>query len=165
MPTPGTLGTERQTTPGMSQTRQPGPQQVEIWPNTHFVFYPAVSGNRKRKRQATPAEPDSEMMSTSDSKTSSTVDTLTLEGKDGKDFIIPDYPSDELTSSQSSESEPEEAPAENLSTGWSERVTRVDIQFHGDHVGPQNITDHINQPSQRAAPWPTISDSLAIGRN
>ena len=35
----------------------------------------------------------------------------------------------------------------------------------GDHVGPQNITDHINQPSQRAAPWPTISDSLAIGRN
>ena len=81
------------------------------------------------------------------SDTSSTVDTLTSEGKDEKDFILPDYPSDELTSSESSDSEPEEAPAENLSTGWSERVTRVDTQFHGDHVGPQNIPDHINHES------------------
>ena len=58
-----------------------------------------------------------------------------------------DYPSDELTSSELSDSEPEEAPAENLSTGWSERATRVDTQFHGDHVGPQNIPDHINHES------------------
>ena len=118
----------------------------EIWPNIHFVFYPAVSGPRKRKRQAT-ADPDSETMSPSDSDTSSTVDTSTSEGGDEKDFILPDYPSDELTSSESSDSEPEEAPAENLSTGWSERVTRVDTQFHGDHVGPQNIPDHINHES------------------
>ena len=57
------------------------------------------------------------------------------------------YPSDELTSSESSASEPEESPDENLSTGWSERVTRVDTQFHGDQVGPQNIPDHINHES------------------
>ena len=31
--------------------------------------------------------------------------------------------------------------------GWSERVTRVDTQFHGDHVRPQNIPDHINHES------------------
>ena len=119
----------------------------EIWPNTHSVFFPAVSGARKRKRQATAADPDSETTSPSDSNTSSTVDTSTSEGEDEKDFILPDYPSDELTSSESSDSEPEEAPAENLSTGWSERVTRVDTQFHGDHVGPQNIPDHINHES------------------
>ena len=77
----------------------------------------------------------------------STVDTSTSEGEEEKDFILPDYPSDELTSSQLSESEPEEAPAENLSTGWSERVTRVDTQFHEDHVGPQNIPDPINHES------------------
>ena len=58
---------------------------------------------------------------------------------------LPDYPSDALTSSESSDSEPEEA--ENLSMGWSERVTRVDTQFHGDHVGPTNIPDHINHES------------------
>ena len=102
-----------------------------------LCFSPAVSGPRKRKRQATATDPDSKTTSPSDSDTSSTVDTSTLEGEDEKDFILPDYPSDELTSSESSESEPEEAPAENLSTGWSERVTRVDIQFHGDHVGPK----------------------------
>ena len=71
-------------------------------------------------------------MSPSDSDTSSNVE-------DEKDFLIPYYPSDELTSSESSETEPEEAPAENLSTGWLERVTLVNTQFHGDHVGPQNI--------------------------
>ena len=103
-----------------------------------FCFYPAVSGPRKRKRQATAADPDSETTSPSDSDTSSTVDTSTSEGEDEKDFILQNYPSDELTSSESSESEPEEAPAENLSTGWSERVTWVDTQFHGDHVDPQN---------------------------
>ena len=93
-----------------------------------------MSGPQKRRRQAT-ADPESETTS-SDSDSSSTVDTSTSEGEDEKDFILPDYPSDELTSSESSDSEPEEAPAENLSTGWSERVTRVDTQFHGDHVGP-----------------------------
>ena len=51
------------------------------------------------------------------------------------------------SASESREWEPEEAPAENLSTGWSERVTRVDTQFHGDHIGPQNIPDHINHES------------------
>ena len=94
-----------------------------------MFFYPAVSGPRKRKRQAT-ADPDSETTSSSDSNSSSTVDTSTSEGEDEKDFILPD--SDKLTSSVLSDSEPEEAPAENLSTGWSERVTRVDTQFHGD---------------------------------
>ena len=118
----------------------------EIWPNTLF-FSPALSSPRKRKRQATAADPDSETTSPSDSDTSSTVDTSTSEGEDEKDFILPDYPSDELTSSESSDSEPEEAPAENLSTGWSERVIRVDTQFHGDHVGPKNIPDHINHES------------------
>ena len=112
----------------------------EIWPNIHF--YPAVSGPKKRKCQAT-ADPESKTTS-SDSDSSS---TSTSEGEDEKDFILPDYPSDELTSSESSDSEPEEAPAENLSTGWSERVTRVDTQFHGDQVGPQNIPDHINHES------------------
>ena len=107
----------------------------EIWPNTHFVFLPQL------------AAPGKESADPSDSDTSSTVDTSTSEGEDEKDFILPDYPSDELTSSESSDSEPEEAPAENLSTGWSERVTQVDTQFHGDHVGPQNIPDHINHES------------------
>ena len=87
------------------------------------------------------------MTSPSDSDTSSTVNTSTSEGDDEKDFILPDYPSDKLTSSESSESEPEEAPAENLSMGWSEQVTRVNTQFHGDHLGPQNIPDHINHES------------------
>ena len=104
-----------------------------------------MSGPQKRRRQAT-TDPESETTS-SDSDSSSTVDTSTSEGEDEKDFILPDYPSDELTSSESSDSEPEEAPAENLSTGWSERVTPVDTQFHGDQVGPQNIPDHINHES------------------
>ena len=110
-----------------------------------MFFYPAVSGPQKRRRQAT-ADHESEATS-SDSDSSSTVDTSTSEGEDEKDFILPDYPSDELTSSESSDSEAEEAPAENLSTGWSERVTRVNTQFHGDQVGPQNIPDHINHES------------------
>ena len=114
---------------------------------TLLFFYPAVSGPRKRKRQAAAANPDSETTSPLDRDTLSTVDTSTSEGEDKKDSILPDYLSDELTSSESSESEPEEAPAENLSTGWSERVTRVDPQFHGDHVGPQNIPDYINHES------------------
>ena len=84
------------------------------------------------------------MTSSSDSDSSSTVDTSTSESEDEKDFILLDYPSEELTPSESSVSEPEEAAAENLSTGWSEPVTWVDTQFHRDHVGPQNIPDHIN---------------------
>ena len=158
--TPGPSGTQRQSTPGTSQSHQRGPQKrssggsvtnlavclshspFEIWPNIHFVFYPAVSSPRKRKRQAT-ADPDSETTSSSDSDSSSTVDTSTSEGEDEKDFILPDYLSDELTSSKSSDSEPEEAPAENLSMGWSERDTRVDTHFHG----AQNIPDYINHES------------------
>ena len=72
---------------------------------------------------------------------------LAAPGKESAKPPPPDYPSDEPTSSESSDSDPEEAPAENLSTGWSERVTRVDTQFHGDHVGYQNIPDHINHES------------------
>ena len=50
-------------------------------------------------------------------------------------------------SSDSSNSEPEDASAENLSMGWSQKVTRVDTQFLRDHIGPQNIPDHINNQS------------------
>ena len=106
-----------------------GSRRIFTW-----FFYPAFSGPKKRERQST-ADPDSEMMSSSDSDSSSTVDISTLEGEDEKDFILPDYPSDELTSSELSDLKPEEG--KNLSTGWSERVTRVDTQFHGDHVGPK----------------------------
>ena len=42
----------------------------EIWPNIHFVFYPAVSGPKKGKRQAT-ADPDRKTTSSSDSDSSS----------------------------------------------------------------------------------------------
>ena len=98
----------------------------EIWPKFILFFIPQLAAP-KRKRQAT-ADPDSEMTSSSDSDSSSTVNTSTSE--DEKDFILPDYLSDELTSSQSSDSEPEEAQAQNLSTGWSEQVPRVDTQFH-----------------------------------
>ena len=40
-----------------------------------------------------------------------------------------DYPSEERRSSESSDSEPVDASTENLITGWSERVTRVDTQL------------------------------------
>ena len=98
----------------------------EIWLNIHLVFYPTGSSTKKRKRQAT-TDPDSKPRSSSDSESSSTVNTSNSEGKDEKDFILPDYPSDELTFSDSSDSELEDAfaenaCAENLSTGWSERV-------------------------------------------
>ena len=131
-----------------------------IWPNIHFVFYPAGSGNKKRKRQST-ADPDSETTSSSDSDSSSTVDTSTSE--DEKDFILPDYPSDELTSSESSDSEPEEAPAENLSTGWSERVTLVDTQFHGGHVGPQKISQTTSTPRAPHCPSSSFSSTPISG--
>ena len=110
-PTLGPLGTQRQrrlerlraTSLGHRNVPREPPLQVgsgkslvvclshspsEIWPNTHFVFYPAVSGPRKRKRQATAADPDSETTSPSVSDTSSIVDTLTSEGEDEKDFIL-----------------------------------------------------------------------------
>ena len=83
-PTPIPSGTQRQTMPGTFQSRQPVPQKCssgaaaadivknfaiclsnspsEIWPNIHFVFYPAGSSPKKRKRQAT-ADPDSETTS------------------------------------------------------------------------------------------------------
>ena len=108
-----------------------------------LFFYPIGSSTKKRKRQAT-TKPNSEPASSSSSDSLSTVDTSRLEGEDEKDFILPDYPSYELTPSDSSDSDPENASAENLSTGWSEKVTRVDTQFLQDHVGPQNIPDHIN---------------------
>ena len=72
-----------------------------------LFFYRAVSGPKKRKRQAT-TDPDSETTTSSDSDSSSTVDTSTSE--DEKDFILPDYPSDELTSYESSDSEPQKYP-------------------------------------------------------
>ena len=52
----------------------------EIWPNIHFVFYPAVSDPKKRKRQAT-SDPDSETTSSLDSYSLSTVDPS--ESEDG----------------------------------------------------------------------------------
>ena len=57
-----------------------------------LFFYPAGSGPKKRKRQAT-ADPDSKTTSSSDSDSSSTINTS--EGEDEKDFILPDYPSEE----------------------------------------------------------------------
>ena len=53
----------------------------------------------------------------------------------------------QMTSSDLSDSEPEDASAQNLITGWSEKMTWVDTQFHRDHIGPQNIPDHINSQS------------------
>ena len=116
--TPGPSGTQRRTTPGISQRGQPVPQKrssgaatavivknlavclphtlSEICPNIHFVFFPAVSGPKKRKRQAI-TNPDSDKTSSSDSDSTSTVDT-TSEGEDEKDFIL-------------------SASVENLSTG------------------------------------------------
>ena len=107
-----------------------------------LFFYPTGSGPKKRKCQAT-TDPDSETPSSSEGDSWSTIDTSTSEGEEEKDFILLDYPSEDLTSSESSDSEPEEASVENLSTGCSEKVTLVDPQFLRDHVGPQNIPDHI----------------------
>ena len=76
------------------------------------------------------------------------MDTSSSEGEDKKDFFLPDYPSDELTSSDSSDNVPEDASAENLSMA-GRKITRVNAQFLQDHVCPQNISDHIN--NQRTA--------------
>ena len=89
----------------------------EILPNIHLVFYPTESSPKKRKLQAT-TDPDGKTTSSLDSESSSTVDTSSSEGEYEKDFILPDYPSEELTSSKSS-----------------------------DSVGPQNIPDDINNQS------------------
>ena len=93
----------------------------EILLNIHIAFLPTGTSAKKRKHQAT-TEADSEATSSSSSDSLSTMDTSSSELEDKKDFIIPDYPSEELMSSDSSDSEPEDATAENLSMGWSEKV-------------------------------------------
>ena len=184
--TPGPSGTQSQTMPGPSHTQshQPTPQKCssgtaragivenlhvkypsEIWPNIHLVFYPAGSSAKKRKRQAT-TDPDREPTSSLDSNSSTTVDTSSSEGEDEKDLILPDYPSEELTSSESSDSEPEDASAENLSMGWSETVTRVDTQFLRDHVGPKtsqttSTTRAPHFPSSGCSSMPNSGGSCA----
>ena len=105
-------------------------------------------------------------MSSLDSDSSTTVDTSSSEGEDEKDLILPDYPSEELTSSESSDSEPEDASAENLSTGWSERVTRVDTHFLRDHVGPKtsqttSTTRAPHFPSSSCSSMPNSGGSCA----
>ena len=117
-----------------------------IWPNTNLIFIPQLAAPGKGSAKPPPLTLTARR-SPHQTATPHPVDTSTSEGVDEKDFILPDYPSDELTSSESSESKPEEALAENHSMGWSERVTQVDTQFHGDHIGPQNIPDHINHES------------------
>ena len=77
-------------------------------------FHPTFSSTTKRKYQAI-TEPDSKNTSSSSSDSSSTVDTSRSETKDEKDFILSDFSSDELTSSNLSDSEPEDAYAKNLS--------------------------------------------------
>ena len=57
-------------------------------------FYPTGSSAKKRKCEAA-TEPDSKPTPSLDSDSSSTVDTSSSEGEDVKDFILPDYPSDQ----------------------------------------------------------------------
>ena len=106
-----------------------------------LVFNPRRSSAKKRKPKGR-HQPDSEPKSFLESDTSITMEALNSEGEDERDFIFLHYPSDELISSDSIESEPENA--ENLSTYWSEKVTGVDTLLHRDHVGPKNIQDNIN---------------------
>ena len=68
-------------------------------PNIHLVFHPTGSSPQKRKHQAI-TEPDIEPTSYLSSDSSITVDTSSSEGEDEKDFILPDYPSDELSDSE-----------------------------------------------------------------
>ena len=75
----------------------------EILPNIHLVFYPTGSRAKKRKCQAA-TDPVSEQKSSSSSDSSSTVDNSSLGMR---------------TYSNSSDWEPEEASAKNLSKGWS----------------------------------------------
>ena len=117
------------------------PSSSKILQNIHLVFYGTKSSTKKRKCQAV-TEPNSERASSTSSDSSSTVDTSSSE--DEKDFILLDYPSDELTSSDSSDSEPEDASTKNLSIGWSEKITRVDTQLLQDHIGPKHPRPHQN---------------------
>ena len=111
----------------------------EIWFGQIYTFFIPQGAVEERKRQAT-TDPDSETTSSSDSDSSSSLGTLSSEDEDEKDFLLSDYPSEELMSSEVSDFEPEDASAENLSTGWSERVTRVDTQFFQDDLGPQKTS-------------------------
>ena len=56
-----------------------------------LFYYPAVSGPKKRKRQAT-ADPVSETTSSSDSDTSSTIDTPNFGGRGRERFYPPGLP-------------------------------------------------------------------------
>ena len=100
----------------------------EIWLNINHVFYPTGSSAKKRKSQAA-TEPDNELTSSMSSDSSSTVETSGLEGKEEKDLILPDYISDELLSSDSSASEPEDA-----SMRISEQLVRESLW--GRHTVP-----------------------------
>ena len=111
------------------------PSSSKILQNIHLVFYATKSSTKKRKCQAV-TEPNSGRTSSTSSDSSSTVDTSSSEGKDEKDFILLDYPSDELTSSDSSDSEPEDASTKNLSIGWSEK----------NHTGRHTVTSRPHRP-------------------
>ena len=124
---PGPSGTQSQTT-----LAPPGQVLLKILPFARqfpplkfcqiftLLFIPHVAAPRKGSAKTPPS-----LAVSSDS--SSNVDTSVSKGEDEKDFILLDYQSDELTSSNSSDSKSEDASAENLSTGLSEKVT---------HVGP-----------------------------
>jgi len=100
---------------------------------------------KKRKRQASaePATSDDEAASPAAKEESG--GTSSSDDDCERDVLLQDYPSDELTSSGSSNSEA--SGDEDLSTGWSQKVSSVDTQFLQDDVGPQNIPDHINDES------------------
>ena len=139
---PGPSSKQSQTTPFHSHAKSCQPTQASrarqhrstlmqraASPFTlFFILHPTGSSAKERKQQAT-TEPDSKSTSSLSSNRSSTVNFSSSEGEDEKDFILPDYPSDELTSSKLSNSEAEDAFAESLSTGWSEKVTHVYTSF------------------------------------
>ena len=98
-----------------------------------YIVYPEyqakVTKATKAPTIANECQATNKRTSSSSSDSSSTVDTLSSEGEDEKDFILPDHPSGELRSSDSSD--------KNLSIGWSEKVSRVDTQFLQDHIAPK----------------------------
>ena len=116
----------------------------EIWPNAHFVFYPADSGPRKRKHQATAADPDSETTSPSDRDTSST-----FGGRGREGFHPPGLPlrrADVLRIERvRARGSPRRESQHRLVR--ASHLGRHTVDTHGDHVGPQNIPDHINHES------------------
>ena len=135
-PTPGPSDTQSQTTPGISytQSHQPTKQKrssgapttgivenftlclsnspSEIWPNIHLIFYPERAAQRKG---------NAKLPSMSCSK--STVDTSSSDGKDEKGFFLPDYSSEELTSSESSQRMPSPRISERAGERESPRYT------------------------------------------